>query len=394
MPMRRSVNPVQSELKGMTVFNTEEVDTKKQPMFFGAPLGVQRYDNYKYPQFENLTKQQLGYFWRPEEVSLQKDRGDYQTLRPEQKHIYTSNLKYQIMLDSVQGRAPGMAFLPYCSLPELEACMEVWSFMEMIHSRSYTYVIKNVYADPSEVFDTIINDPRILSRAASVTESYDDFINEAQVWGQSGLWKDMDPSLNTSLPVLEMKELKRKLYRAVANVNILEGIRFYVSFACSFAFGELKLMEGSAKIISLIARDENQHLAITQNILNNWRKGDDSDMKEIVKEEEQWTYDMFDKCVNEEKAWADYLFKDGSMIGLNDKLLQQYVEWVANRRLRSIGLKPLYDVPAKNNPLPWTEHWISSKGLQVAPQETEVESYVVGGIKQDVKKDTFSGFKL
>ena len=388
------MNPVPSDIKGMTVFNTEDVNTKKQPMFFGKPLGVQRYDNFKYPQFENLTKSQLGYFWRPEEVSLQKDRGDYQTLRPEQKHIYTSNLKYQIMLDSVQGRAPGMAFLPYCSLPELEACMEVWSFMEMIHSRSYTYVIKNVYADPSEVFDTIIKEPKILERAASVTGSYDDFINEAQVWGQSSLWKDMDPSLNTSLPVLEMKELKRKLYRAVANVNILEGIRFYVSFACSFAFGELKLMEGSAKIISLIARDENQHLAITQNILNNWRKGDDPDMKTIVKEEEQWTYDMFEKCVNEEKAWADYLFQDGSMIGLNDKLLQQYVEWVANRRLRSIGLKPLYDIPAKNNPLPWTEHWISSKGLQVAPQETEVESYVVGGIKQDVKKDTFSGFKL
>ncbi len=392
--MKRSVNPVPSDLKGMTVFNTEDVNTKKQPMFFGAPLGVQRYDNFKYPQFENLTKSQLGYFWRPEEVSLQKDRGDYQTLRPEQKHIYTSNLKYQIMLDSVQGRAPGMAFLPYCSLPELEACMEAWSFMEMIHSRSYTYVIKNVYSDPSEVFDTIIKEPRILERAASVTESYDEFINEAQQWGQSSLWRDMDKSLDTSLPVLEMKEVKRKLYRAVANVNILEGIRFYVSFACSFAFGELKLMEGSAKIISLIARDENQHLAITQNILNNWRKGDDPEMVSILKEEEEWTYQMFDKCVNEEKKWAEYLFKDGSMIGLNDKLLYQYVEWVANRRLRSIGLKPQYDIPARNNPLPWTEHWISSKGLQVAPQETEVESYMVGGIKQDVKKDTFSGFKL
>lgn len=391
--MKRSVNPVPSNVKGMTVFNTEDVNTKKQPMFFGKPLGVQRYDNFKYPQFENLTKSQLGYFWRPEEVSLQKDRGDYQTLRPEQKHIYTSNLKYQIMLDSVQGRAPGMAFLPYCSLPELESCMEVWSFMEMIHSRSYTYIIKNIYSDPSEVFDKILSDDRILSRAASVTESYDDFINEAQQWGQSSLWKDL-PNVETSLPVLEMKEVKRKLYRAVANVNILEGIRFYVSFACSFAFGELKLMEGSAKIISLIARDENQHLALTQNILNNWRKGDDPEMVTIMKEEEQWTYDMFDKCVNEEKKWADYLFKDGSMIGLNDKLLQQYVEWIANRRLRSIGLKPLYDIPAKNNPLPWTEHWISSKGLQVAPQETEVESYVVGGIKQDVKKDTFSGFKL
>jgi ribonucleoside-diphosphate reductase beta chain len=388
------VSPVPSDLKGMTVFNTEDVNTKKQPMFFGKPLGVQRYDNFKYPVFDKLTTQQLGYFWRPEEVSLQKDRGDYQTLRPEQKHIYTSNLKYQIMLDSVQGRAPGMAFIPYCSLPELEACMEVWGFMEMIHSRSYTYIIKNVYPDASEVFDTIIKEPKILERAASVTESYDDFINEAQQWGQSSLWRDMDKSLNTSLPVLEMKEVKRKLYRAVANVNILEGIRFYVSFACSFAFGELKLMEGSAKIISLIARDENQHLVITQSILNNWRKGDDPEMVEIMKEEEEWTYQMFDKCVNEEKKWAEYLFKDGSMIGLNDKLLYQYVEWIANKRIRAIGLKQQYDIPAKNNPLPWTTHWISSKGLQVAPQETEVESYMVGGIKQDIKKDTFSGFKL
>ena len=381
-----------TEVKGMTVFNTEDVDTKKQPMFFGKPLGVQRYDNFKYQQFENLTKQQLGYFWRPEEVSLQKDRGDYQSLRPEQKHIYTSNLKYQIMLDSVQGRAPAMAFLPYCSLPELEACMEVWGFMEMIHSRSYTYVIKNVYSDPSEVFDKILSDNRILERASSVTESYDTFIQYAQEWGQGHMWEEGWKSSPTS--VWTRKDLKRHLYRAVANVNILEGIRFYVSFACSFAFGELKLMEGSAKIISLIARDENQHLAITQNIINNWRKGDDPEMKEIVKEEEQWTYQMFDRCVNEEKVWAEYLFKDGSMIGLNDKLLHQYVEWIANKRMKSIGLKPVYDISARNNPLPWTQHWISSKGLQVAPQETEVESYIVGGIKQDVKEDSFAGFKL
>ena len=392
MQMNRSVNPVPSDIKGMTVFNTEEVDTKKQPMFFGKPLGVQRYDSYKYPAFEKLTTMQLGYFWRPEEVSLQKDRGDYQTLRPEQKHIFTSNLKYQTMLDSVQGRGPGMAFIPYCSLPELEACMEVWGFMEMIHSRSYTYIVKNVYSNPSEVFDTILRDERIIERAASVTEAYDSFINQAQQWGQSNFWQPdwkESPSAQWSL-----KDLKRSLYKAVANVNILEGIRFYVSFACSFAFGELKLMEGSAKIISLIARDENQHLVITQNILNNWRKGDDPEMVDIMKEEEEWTYKMFDRCVNEEKKWADYLFKDGSMIGLNEKLLQQYVEWIANKRIKAIGLKPQYDISAKNNPLPWTTHWISSKGLQVAPQETEVESYVVGGIKQDVKKDTFSGFKL
>ncbi len=393
-PVQFKVSSVEeaTSVKGMTVFNTEKVDTKKQPMFFGKPLGVQRYDSYKYPIFDKLTTQQLGYFWRPEEVSLQKDRGDYQTLRPEQKHIYTSNLKYQIMLDSVQGRGPGMAFIPYCSLPELEACMEVWGFMEMIHSRSYTYIIKNVYSDPSEVFDTIISDNRILERAKTVTESYDDFIQSAQQYGVSDTW--LHNLEGVSYAKETINDVKRKLYRAVANVNILEGIRFYVSFACSFAFGELKLMEGSAKIISLIARDENQHLAITQNILNKWRDGDDPEMKQIMKEEEEWTYAMFDRAVNEEKRWADYLFKDGSMIGLNDKLLQQYVEWIANRRLKSIGLKPQYDISANNNPLPWTQHWISSKGLQVAPQETEVESYVVGGIKQDVKKDTFSGFKL
>jgi ribonucleoside-diphosphate reductase beta chain len=380
------------KMKGMTVFNTEQVDTKKQPMFFGKPLGIQRYDSYKYPVFDRLTTQQLGYFWRPEEVSLQKDRGDYQTLRPEQKHIYTSNLKYQIMLDSVQGRGPGMAFIPYCSLPELEACMEVWGFMEMIHSRSYTYIIKNVYSDPSEVFDAIVTDDRIVERATSVTEAYDEFIQSAQEYGSSNAWIHQLEGVTSAKQTLN--DVKRKLYRAVANVNILEGIRFYVSFACSFAFGELKLMEGSAKIISLIARDENQHLAITQNILNKWKDGDDPEMKQIAKEEEEWVYKMFDRAVNEEKRWADYLFKDGSMIGLNDKLLQQYVEWIANRRMKAIGLKPVYDIPATNNPLPWTEHWISSKGLQVAPQETEVESYIVGGIKQDVKKDTFSGFKL
>ena len=381
-----------SDVKGMTVFNTNKVNTKKQPMFFGQPLGVQRYDSYKYPVFDRLTQSQLGYFWRPEEVSLQKDRSDYQTLTPEQKHIFTSNLKYQIMLDSVQGRAPGMAFLPYCSLPELEACMECWSFMEMIHSRSYTYIIKNVYPDVTEVFDTILTDPNILSRAASVTESYDSFINVAHEWDTGNLWKEDRQA--SFLASYEMKHVKRKLYQAVANVNILEGIRFYVSFACSFAFGELKLMEGSAKIISLIARDENQHLVITQNILNKWRDGDDPEFAEIAREEEENVIEMFKKCVDEEKAWANYLFQKGTMIGLNEKLLHKYVEWIANRRMKAIGIKPIYDVPAKNNPLPWTSHWISSKGLQVAPQETEVESYVVGGIKQDVKKDTFAGFKL
>jgi len=379
-------------VEGMTVFNTNKVNAMKQPMFFGAPLGVQRYDQYKYPVFEKLTQQQLGYFWRPEEISLQKDRADYQTLRPEQKHIFTSNLKYQILLDSVQGRGPGMAFSPYCSLPELEAAMNIWQTMEMIHSRSYTYIIKNVYPDPTEVLDTIIDDEKIIERAQSVTRAYDVFINAAQEYGQGNLWKEDFKDSPTSQWTLH--DLKRQLYRAVMNVYILEGIRFYVSFACSFAFGELKMMEGNAKIIGLIARDESQHMTITMNMIKNWQKGDDPEMMSIMEEEEQNVIQMFRDCVEEEKNWAEYLFKDGSMIGLNDKLLKNYVEWVANRRMKSINMKPVFDQPISNNPLPWTEHWLNSKSMQVAPQETEVESYVIGGIKQDVGEKTFSGFKL
>jgi len=377
---------------GLSVFNTEKVDTTKQPMFFGKPLGMQRYDEYKYPDFDKLTQTQLGYFWRPEEVSLQKDRADYKTLSEQQKHIYTSNLKYQILLDSVQGRGPGMAFSPYCSLPELEGCMGVWEFMEQIHSRSYTHIIKNIYSDPSDVFDSVLDDEKIMARAESVTKSYNDFIDYAGMYANSNMWV---PSARSS-PSFQwtIKDLKRHLYRAILNVNILEGIRFYVSFACSFAFGELKLMEGSAKIISLIARDESQHLTLTQKIIRKWQEGDDPIFLEIIEEEKDYVQQMFIDAVDQEKEWAEYLFSQGSMIGLNDRLLSQYVEWIANRRMRSIGMAPYYDIPARTNPLPWTEHWLNSKGQQNAPQETEIESYIVGGIKQDVQSDTFSGFKL
>jgi ribonucleoside-diphosphate reductase beta chain len=264
--------------------------------------------------------------------------------------------------------------------------------MEMIHSRSYTYIIKNVYPDPTEVFDTILDDEKILERAKSVTAAYDEFIQAAQQYGNSNDWILAQEGAGSFRE--QRYELKRKLYRAIANVNILEGIRFYVSFACSFAFGELKLMEGSAKIISLIARDESQHLVLTQKILNKWAAGDDPDMVRIAEEEKENIIQMFKETVEQEKSWAEYLFKDGSMIGLNTKLLSQYVEWVANRRLKSIGLNPIYDIPAKNNPLPWTEHWLNSKSMQNAPQETEIESYVIGGIKQDVTKNTFAGFQL
>jgi ribonucleoside-diphosphate reductase beta chain len=389
------VNLANCDIKGMTVFNKNNVDTLKQNMFFGSPLGIQRYDVHKFPVFYKLTQQQLGAFWRPEayEYKLTKDRADYQKLRPEHKHIFTSNLKYQIMLDSVQGRGPGMAFIPYCSLPELESAMICWEFMEMIHSYSYTFIIKNVYSDPSEVFDSIIDDDNILERSKSVTESYDEYLQTAQNYSSSNMWKFKNEGVDIGKD--ELFEVKRKLYRAIANVNILEGVRFYVSFACSFAFGQNHLMEGSAKIISKIATDERLHLFLTQNILTKWKNGeDDLDMKVIASQEEAYFYKMFEKTVDEEKRWANYLFKDGSMIGLNAKLLHNYVEWIANRRMKAIGLKPIYDVPANNNPLPWTEDWLNSKNVQNPPQEEPLESYIVGGIKQDIDSDTFSGFKL
>jgi len=365
----------------MKTFNTKKIDWMKQPMFFGEEPNVQRFDQQKYPIFEKLNQQQLGFFWRPEEVSLQKDRNDYASLGVEQKHIFTSNLKYQTLLDSVQGRGPCLAFLPYCSLPELESMLVAWDFSETIHSRSYTYIMKNVYADPTEVLDTIIDTPEIMARAKTVTDAYDKFITYANRYYLTGKG--------------DTKELKRLLYLTLINVNILEGIRFYVSFACSFAFGELKLMEGSAKIISLIARDENLHLAVSQNMINNYRnKENDKEMLKVIKENEKEVYKMYDDAVQQEKDWATYLFDKGSMIGLNDKLLNQYVEYMANRRLKSIGLKAVYYQPVTNNPLPWTRHWLNSRGLQNAPQETEIESYVVGGIKQDVEKDSFKGFKL
>ncbi len=365
----------------MTVFNKNKVDFTKGKLFFGDELNTQRFDEFKYPIFDKLTQRQLSFFWRPEEVSLQKDRNDYAQLNDAQKHIFTSNLRYQTLLDSVQGRAPSIAFLPFVTLPELESCIITWDFMETIHSRSYTHIIKNVYADPSDVFDTILNEEAIIKRAEMVTEKYDKFIE----LGRRRL---------LGLKVDDY-ELYKALYLALVSVNILEGIRFFVSFACSFAFGELKLMEGSAKIISFIARDEAQHLATSQHILKCYQKHEnDKIMNKVMKDCEQEVYQMYEDAVNQEKEWAEFLFKDGSMIGLTSQVLGQYVEYIANKRMRMIGLDPIYDISSANNPLPWTRHWLNSRGLQNAPQETEIESYIVGGIKQDVDTDSFKGFKL
>ena len=351
-------------------------------------VGMQRYETIKYKQFDKLTDKQLGFFWRPEEVDLGHDSKDFKDLTPYEQHIFTSNLKRQILLDSVQGRSPNLAFLPLVSLPELETWIEIWAFNETIHSRSYTHIIRNVYPDPSKIFDEMLDIEQIVDCAQDITKYYDDLIEYNNYYQVLGPGRHTVNGKNIGISEYD---LKRRLWMAVNSVNALEGIRFYVSFACSWAFAELKKMEGNAKIIKLIARDENLHLAFTQSLIKVLPK-DDPDFAKIQEETRGECAAMFEAAVEQEKAWAQYLFKDGSMIGLNQQLLCDYVEWIAHKRMNAIGLPHKYK--GGSDPLPWTAKWIAGAEVQVAPQETEISSYIIGGTKQDVDSNTFSGLSL
>ena len=379
-------------MKQKTVFQTNNKKNHAEKLAFLDPTGgvdIQRYDTMKYRQFDKLTDKQLGFFWRPEEVDILKDAKDFKELTDWERHIFTSNLKRQILLDSVQGRAPAEAFGPIVSLPELENWIITWTFSETIHSRSYTHIIRNVYSNPSIVFDEMLDIREIVDCADSITVAYDDLIQQSKIFELLGPGTH---TINGKKYTITPYELKKLLWKSLMSVNILEGVRFYVSFACSWAFAELKKMEGNAKIIKFIARDENVHLASTQTLLK-LLPNDDPDFKKISEETKEECIDMFMDAVKQEKAWADYLFKDGSMIGLNAELLHQYVDWIAHKRITAAGLPSPIKVDS-SNPLPWTEKWIAGGDVQVAPQETEISSYVIGGTKQDVTEETFSGFKL
>lgn len=374
-----------------SVFDLENRADHTQVLAFLDPSGgptIQRYDTLKYKQFDQLTDKQLGFFWRPEEIDVYTDANDFKSLTPHEQHIFTSNLKRQILLDSVQGRAPVEAFSPIVSLPELENWILTWTFSESIHSRSYTHIIRNVYANPSKIFDEMMDIEEIVDCAEDISKNYDELIELAAWYNLLG---EGTHTVNGKTITVDLYELKKKLWLSLMSVNILEGVRFYVSFACSWAFAELKKMEGNAKIIKFIARDENLHLASTQMLLKLLKK-DDPDYARIAEETEAESIKMFIDAVDQEKIWADYLFKDGSMIGLNTQLLTEYIEWIATKRMSMVGLKSPYNV--KNNPLPWTQKWISGAEVQVAPQETEISSYTVGAIKQDVNTDTFKGLSL
>ncbi|MBE8167755.1 MAG: ribonucleotide-diphosphate reductase subunit beta [Shewanella sp.] len=361
-----------------------------EPMFFGQPVNVARYDQQKYEVFEKLIEKQLSFFWRPEEVDVSKDKIDYTALPDHEKHIFISNLKYQTLLDSIQGRSPNVAFLPLVSLPELETWIETWSFSETIHSRSYTHIIRNIVNDPSVVFDDIVVNEEILKRATDISSYYDNLIKLTQVYELLG---EGTHQIDGKEITVSLRELKKSLYLCMMSVNALEAIRFYVSFACSFAFAERNLMEGNAKIIRLIARDEALHLNSTQHIVNIMQSGkDDPEMAEIAIECRQDAYDLFYKAAEQEKDWAEYLFKDGSMIGMNENILCQYVEYITNQRMKAVNLDQPY--PEKSNPLPWMKNWLESDAVQVAPQEVEVSSYLVGQIDASIDESEFEDFDL
>ncbi|CAL4319704.1 class Ia ribonucleoside-diphosphate reductase subunit beta [Buchnera aphidicola] len=372
-----------------TTFSKKKNNQLKEPMFFGQSVNISRYDQQKYIIFEKITEKQLSFFWRPEEIDLSKDRIDFQNLSKNEKHIFLSNLKYQTLLDSIQGRSPNIAFLPIVSIPELETWIQTWSFSETIHSRSYTHIIRNITHSPSLIFNDIIDNKNISRRAKDIAKYYDELINLTYYWN---LFGEGNHIINNKKKKITLKKLKEKLYLCLISVNALEAIRFYVSFACSFAFAERKIMEGNAKIIKLIARDESLHLTGTQHILNIlYHRKNESMYKTIIKNKKK-AYKIFLIVAEQEKNWAKYLFKDGSMLGLNQEIICQYIEYITNIRMKSIGFQPFFKT--RSNPIPWINSWLISDNVQVAPQEVETTSYLVGQINSDIPNKYFKNFKL
>ena len=387
----------------MGVLNTEITDHMAQPMFFGDSIGIARYDRVKYTWMDKMTDKMNGFHWLPTVRDLTKDGPDYRSLDAAQRHIWISNIQRQIVLDSIQGRAITRAFMPIASVPELEPLLVTWEYFENIHTRTYTHVIRTVLPDPSIVFDNILSNEAIVSTAANLTAYYDDYIAYLDQWMvkkeyDKKEWSDYEldteySTISGDIGVLTMRELKTKFFKCLMSVNILEGLRFYVSFACSFAFAQKSLMEGNAGLIKLICRDENLHTSITQKIIKTLRN-EDPFYESLFHEHKDEFVQMFRDTVTEEKEWASYLFKGGSMIGLNGDILGQYVEWIANKRMRALGLDSEYD--QSSNPLVWMDQWTGSKNIQIANQETESGSYVIGGVQSDLQdgNNALTGFTL
>ncbi|WP_116963204.1 class Ia ribonucleoside-diphosphate reductase subunit beta [Fastidiosibacter lacustris] len=376
-----------------STFQTQSNNPLNEPIFFGKAVNVSRFDQQKHPIFERLIEKQLSFFWRPEEIDLSRDRIDFQKFNDNECHIFLSNLQYQTLLDSVQGRSPNLAFLPLVSLPELETWVETWSFSETIHSRSYTHIVRSLLDNPSPIFNEIIGTKEIRERAGDITCYYDDLILKTQLLQSRG---EGTYEVEGNIIEVTSRSVKKALYLALHAVNALEAIRFYVSFACTFAFSEQKKLEGCGKIMKLIARDEALHLTSTQHMINIILEGKDGDPEftQIAHNSQLEAQNIFKKAVEQEKAWAKYLFSKGSILGLNEQILCQYIDYLAKERMQAVGLNTSDIQTPKSNPIPWINTYLNSDNVQVAPQETEISSYLVGQIDSNVAENAFSDFEL
>ena len=378
-----------------TVFNREPTDKMKQFMFLGTCNNVLRFDEQRYPIFEWLRKKQLGFFWQPEEVDVTQDKRDFASMSPNEQHIFTSNLKLQTLADSMAGRAISVATITAVSLPEVETWYELVAGWESsIHAASYSHIIRGIYDNPTEVFDSIVNTPEIVARAAQMGDQFDELIEYASWFNLLGIGKHVINGMDLTLSVFELKCL---VYKAIIALYILEGVRFYASFACSFAFVERELMDGNGNIIKLIARDENLHAAGGMHVINIWRSGnDDPEMLEVMASCREDVLAMFKEAARQECDWADYLFKDGAIIGLNAKILKKYIMELTDIRMRDIGLLKDSSIPKTNESqvLPWMHAYITSDDVQVAPQESEILSYITAGTDGTLSDDDFNDFDL
>jgi ribonucleoside-diphosphate reductase beta chain len=342
--------------------STLTFSTSSDKLFFGeSGHGIARYDTVRYPQFLKIDERMKSLYWRPQEIDVGQERASFNKMNEPEQFVFTENLSRQIMLDSIQGRAPSLAFLPHCTDPSLENCITTWSFFETIHSESYTHIIRAIYPDPSAVFDRIPQITSIVDCAVSITQAYDELM--------------ANPN-------------KENLYMGLVAANALEALRFYVSFACTFSFAERGLVEGSAKLVKLIARDEAQHLALVQHILKVLER-DDPDYVQIIQDNRRRAKDVFNAAAHQEKAWASHLFSKGSILGLNEKILNQYVDYLLVKRKHAVGLTTTAKSKVEH-PIPWIEKWYSGSGVQVAPQEVEVSSYLTGSVVNDMTEAEFS----
>ena len=346
----------------------------KRQMFLdpAGPVTVQRFEEVKYPNLQKYEELQRGFFWVPEEISLTKDKMDHKDASDAVKHIFTSNLLRQTALDSIQGRAPFQVFGPVCSIPELEALTLTWSFFETsIHSKSYSHIIRNIYGVPKDEFNKIHDTADIAAMAASVGRYYEDLhvLNCKKELGDA----------------VSIKDHKTAIWMALHASYALEALRFMVSFATSLAMVENKIYIGNGNIISLILQDELLHTEWTAWLINNVIK-DDTDFVTIDTECKSAVYKLYMDVIAEEKAWADYLFEKGVVIGLNANILKDFVDYTAFTKLKDIGIKYTEDHP-KISPIPWFNKHTNLSRKQSALQETESTSYVIGAMSSDVNTD-------